>query len=444
MVKRIIAIILIFLATSVAWGALGLVTEARTRASRTDLYESVGELWGTAHYQQAPEVFALMSADEAGALGTQPAAATGGTSPERLPERPPGLPAEPAEDRAGAGQSRWTRVPVEVTSTDARASFEMDYRKKGLLWFSTYNVDFAGTWTARNPFDTARDFVISFRFPAREGVYDSFLFTVNGAEAATTRTDDGVETRLTLAPGEDVTFAVAYRSRGLGSWRYEFGPGVTQVRDFSLTLETDFRDIDFPPRTLSPTSKAETGSGWHLEWDYDSLISGFAVGLQMPEKLNPGPLASRISFFAPVSLLFFFFVIFILSVLRGVNLHPMHYFFLAAAFFSFHLLFAYLADHIDVHLAFFISSAVSVGLVVSYLRIVAGSRFAFVEAGLAQLLYLVLFSYTLFLEGYTGLTVTIGAVLTLFVLMQTTARLDWDEVFSSPGTRAPAGRSPGK
>ena len=48
---------------------------------------------------------------------------------------------------------------------------------------------------------------------------------------------------------------------------------------------------------------------------------------------------------------------------------------------------------------------------------------------MAQLVYLVLFSYAFFFEGYTGLTVTIGAVLTLFVLMQITARVDWGEVF---------------
>jgi hypothetical protein len=435
MVGRIVAIIVIFLATSFGWGALGLVTDARTRASRADLHAAVGDLWGSAHCQQAPEVFALLPRDEAEGLLGQATETPGSASAEQVPDMPGAV----GDDTSDRELPRWVRVPVELTSTDARASFEMDYRKKGLLWFSTYNVDFAGTWTARNPYDVARDLVISFCFPAREGVYDAFLFTVNGEEALATRTDNGMETKVPVAPGEEVTFTVSYRSRGLGSWRYEFGHGVAQVRDFSLTLETDFTDIDFPPRTLSPTSKVETASGWRLHWDYENLISGFAVGLQMPEKLNPGPLASRISFFAPVSLLFFFFVIFILGVLRGVHLHPMHYFFLAGAFFSFHLLFAYLADHLDVHLAFLVSSAVSVGLVVSYLRIVAGTRFAFVEAGLAQLLYLVLFSYTHFLEGYTGLTVTIGAVLTLFVLMQTTARIDWDEVFDS---RKPAPPTP--
>jgi inner membrane protein involved in colicin E2 resistance len=110
-------------------------------------------------------------------------------------------------------------------------------------------------------------------------------------------------------------------------------------------------------------------------------------------------------------------------------LHPMNYFFLACAFFAFHLLLAYLADHISIHLAFVISSVVSIVLVVSYLRLVVDWRFAVLDAGLTQLIYLVLFSYAFFFEGFTGLTVTIGTILTLFVVMQMTGRIRWEEKF---------------
>jgi hypothetical protein len=103
----------------------------------------------------------------------------------------------------------------------------------------------------------------------------------------------------------------------------------------------------------------------------------------------------------------------------------MHYFFLAASFFAFHLLLAYLVDHISIHAAFVICSAVSIFLVVSYMRIVAGQRFAFVEVALTQLVYLVGFSYAFFFNGFTGLAVTIGAIVTLFIVMQMTARIDW-------------------
>jgi inner membrane protein involved in colicin E2 resistance len=150
----------------------------------------------------------------------------------------------------------------------------------------------------------------------------------------------------------------------------------------------------------------------------------------MPEKLQPGPLAGKISFFAPVSLFFFFFLMFIITTMRGIELHPMNYFFLAAAFFSFHLLLAYLVDHVSIHAAFTISASVSAFLVVSYLRLVVGMRFASREAALAQFVYLVLFSYAFFLQGFTGLAITIGSVLTLFIVMQVTGRIRWTDKFA--------------
>jgi hypothetical protein len=108
----------------------------------------------------------------------------------------------------------------------------------------------------------------------------------------------------------------------------------------------------------------------------------------------------------------------------------MNYFFMACAFFSFHLLMAYLVDRISIHLAFIICSGVSVFLLVNYLRLVVGLKFAAVEAGLAQFVYLVLFSYAFFFDGYTGLSITIAAILTLFVIMQMTARVQWAQKFA--------------
>jgi hypothetical protein len=116
-------------------------------------------------------------------------------------------------------------------------------------------------------------------------------------------------------------------------------------------MKTNFKDIDFPENTISPTTKNETASGWDLSWSYKNLLSGYQIAMVMPEKLQPGPLAGKISFFAPVSLFFFFFIMFIITTMRGIELHPMNYFFLAAAFFSFHLLLAYMVDHTSIHTA---------------------------------------------------------------------------------------------
>lgn len=87
---------------------------------------------------------------------------------------------------------------------------------------------------------------------------------------------------------------------------------------------------------------------------------------------------------------------------------------------------------------YFFLAAASVLLVVSYLRLVVGTRFAVVEAGLAQLVYLVLFSYAFFFKGFTGLAVTIGSILTLFLVMQMTARIRWADNFARANLRESA------
>ncbi|MCI0615796.1 inner membrane CreD family protein, partial [bacterium] len=259
----------------------------------------------------------------------------------------------------------------------------------------------------------------------------NFRFAFGGKDQSVVEIQSGgVHQSIMLNPGQTATLDVSYGSQGLDEWWYDFGSDVTQVNNFDLNLNTNYTDINFPENSISPTSKAKIKDGWNLQWRYSHLLSGVKVGMAMPHKLNPGPWVSNVTYAAPVSLFLFFFLLMVLSTLKKVSLHPMHYFFIGASFFSFHILLAYLVDHISIHTSFLISSIVSITLVISYLRIVAGKRFAFLEAGIAQFVYLVLFSYTFFFEEYTGLAVTVLSILTLFVVMQITARVNWQSVFS--------------
>jgi inner membrane protein involved in colicin E2 resistance len=269
------------------------------------------------------------------------------------------------------------------------------------------------------------------QFPAQKAIYDGLTMTVNGQPISLSANDVGAGGHTDIAAGQTALLHIAYRSQGLNSWRYKLADGVAHVKDFALTMRTNFKDIDFADDTLSPTSKQSTADGWDLTWRYSDLVSGFQIGMTMPEKLQPGPLAGEISYFAPVSLFFFFFLMFIITTLRNIDLHPMNYFFLATAFFAFHLLLAYLVDHVSIHVGMVISSVVSIALVVSYLRLVVGIRFATLEAGVAQLIYLVVFSYAFFWKGFTGLSITIISIITLFIVMQATGRIRWSEKFAS-------------
>ena len=329
-------------------------------------------------------------------------------------------------------------VQLSLDASRITTTLALEYRQRGLLWYSTYVVDFVGAYTFRNPTSDPQLVTYRFRFPAAHATYDGLGMELNGRPLPAASEKEDISITAPLAPREIAILRVVYRSHGLGSWRYRLADEVGQTRDFTLTVKTNFKEVDFPLNALSPTEKRETPTGWELTWRYANLISGFQIGVTMPERLQPGPLAGQISYFAPVSLLLFFFLMFIITTLRGIDLHPMNYFFLAAAFFAFHLLLAYLVDHISIHVAFLVCSFVSVFLVVSYLRLVVGPRFALVEAGGAQFIYLVLFSYAFFLHGFTGLAVTVGCIVTLFVVMQMTGRICWADRFEKPD-RTPVG-----
>ncbi|MCX7709383.1 MAG: cell envelope integrity protein CreD [Clostridia bacterium] len=393
MLRQVTAIVIIFIFSTVAWLALGSVIEVRTNRQDHMLRGEVGQLWGAQQRQHAPQIYSY--------------------TPGKV--------------------KRF--LPLDASKIDV--SLKIDYRQKGLLWYSTYIVNFDGRYKITNTSDQPLEINFDFFVPMQDTIYKDFKLFEGQREIQNIHLEEGIVNRvLRLNPGQSENIEVSYISQGIDEWSYDFGNNASQIRNFSMKMVTDFKDIDFPRNSISPTAKKAVSSGWELNWDYSSLLSNVRLGMVMPHKLNPGPWVARISFFAPISLFFFLFVLFILTTLKGIQIHPANYFFTCAAYFSFHLLLAYLADHLSIHLAFFICSFVSIFLVVSYMRLIVGKRFAFIEVGISQFIFLVVFSYTFFFEGYTGLAVVILCIITLFIVMQLTARINWSEL--SPKTKTHA------
>lgn len=395
MIKRIFALSFIFACTAFGWIILAGTMILRTDYQDEKLRTAVGQLWGNKLTQQAPLAYYKSE---------------GAT-------------------RKDKGQS--TLQNLALYASNIEVDLKLEHRKKGLLWYSTYRVGFSGKYQIINSLDEPKEISLAFTLPSKEAVYDNFKFVVAGSEIQDIELTSGRIIRaVQLSPGDIIEIEISYSSQGMDEWSYDFGSDVNLIRNFSLVLNTDFEDIDFPDKTISPANKEHTGNGWKLTWQYSNLLTGIKIGMIMPRKLNPGPWVSKVTMAAPVSLFLFFFVLFVFTTLKKIKIHPMNYFFVGSAFFSFHLLLAYLVDHIAIHLAFWICSLVSIFLVVSYMRLVVGRRFAFIEIALSQLVYLVFFSYTFFFEGYTGLAITILCICTLFVIMQFTGKVDWEKIFA--------------
>ena len=427
---RLFAIMVIFGAVSLAWMVLGGTMWARTEMLDDSLSTEMASLWG-------PEVLVQTSpfwADKRGAV------------------------------RTDAGS-------IAPAASKITADIKHEHRYKGLLWYSTFAVTFSSDYTIPAtgrtqpggfflfppPKDMEAEGFFIFNLPDGITSHDGLRVAVDG-KAVTIPTGQKETGGLSIPLNRDAehVVSVTFTTYGQDVWLYtpgevsehysrsrdsevvSTGGTMTELKDFSLTITTDFREIDYPKGTHSPTQRANPNdSGMVSSWEYASLVTNQAMGIVIPRQPNAGPTCARMSFFAPVSLFFFITVLFTVVVLKKVPLHPMHYLFISAGFFAFHILLAYLADTLsNIHAAFWICSAVSVFLVISYMRLVAGVKFAVIYVGLAQLVYLVGFSYAFFWPGRTGLTVVIGAIATLFILMQATGRVKWVEVFRKRSTVA--------
>lgn len=414
---RVIAIALVFAGASLGWLVLGATVQNRTDNLDASLAAEMASLWGPKVLVQTSPWLAAKAEIGAG-----------------------------RRDESTSGALLASKISADISHT---------HRYKGLLWYSTFDVVFTGEYRLAaseaakdgSP-DGAGTGMFMFPLPPGASTYHALSAEVDGQPVKLGSTASGW-LAIPVDRGVEHVVTVRYITGGQNAWVYSPGDApameaqddklvvsasehLRELKDLTLTVRTDFSDIDYPRGTLSPTTPATTAGKWtQAVWEAQNLITRQSMGIAMPRRANAGPIVARMSLFAPVSLAFFFTVLLAVVVLQNIPLHPMHLLLVAAGFFAFHILLSYLADVANIHLAFWISAAVSVLLVVTYLRLVAGVKFAVVYAGAAQLVYLVGFSYAFFWVGRTGLTVTICAVVTLFVLMQATGKLDWHKVFAS-------------
>ncbi len=415
---RFFAIFFIFSAVTIGWMALGGTLDYRTTDLKKSLSSEMDETWGPPDLiQWAPWV------------------QEDGRSPN------------PGESGFGASGSRDLHQTgrSEPIGSDIAVDFEHEHGRKGLIWFSMYKVSFSGAYEVRGS-EQGGAFILE--MPDGVTMIDNLSVTLDGEERPEAYpSPNGNTVRVALPAGEGShQIAVSFKTQGRDSWRYSSSwrgqKGTAALSNFTLTAATDFKDIDYPDDAILPTTRAsEQGAGMKAEWKHTKLRSTHFMGIETPRRLDAGPVAARMSFFAPVSFFFFLTVLFSVVVLECLPSEPLDYQFIAARFFAVYVLLAYLFDHRRIHEAFASCVVVSVVIVVRYMRLVAGVKFSLLYVGLAQVIYLIGFSYAFFWKGYTGLTVVIGAIVTLFVLMQATGRVDWAQVFKRP-EREPFYRTP--
>jgi hypothetical protein len=177
MIKKLSAIIFIYICTVVAWIILGSTVLVRTNTQDYKLKDAVGQLWGTVQVQKAPSVYYE----------------TKHTIENKRVESGKTI-------REFETQAITNYVPLKSSKIDV--ALDLKHRKKGLLWYPTYAVKFSALYTISNDTSKPRDIFFNFTFPAEGAVYDDFRFVVDGKELENIEISSGIVKReMKLQPG---------------------------------------------------------------------------------------------------------------------------------------------------------------------------------------------------------------------------------------------------
>lgn len=219
--------------------------ESRDDFANSELASGVEERWGAPVDQPAPSVRAVPSG-------------TVFTSLEAMP------------------------LARQHVTVDAK----MNYRKRGLRYFSGFDFDFTGQYAVANPHP--HDIDVAFVFPIEmnkaQVLMSDLQFLIDGQPSPLELGDERNRLVWTgrIAKGETRQFTIRYRARGLDSFMYRLDPSLP-ANDVKLHVGVVGGDnFDYPAGVLSASAVSQSKDGIGLDWSFSTLESGVNLGVQLP------------------------------------------------------------------------------------------------------------------------------------------------------------------
>jgi hypothetical protein len=205
MSRQIAAIVVIFICAAVAWSILGTTIFTRTYSFDEALKGRVASIWGAPHVQKPP---------------------TATTTKEMVRK------VEASENGKTVIRTEKDYIvkPLTLEGSKLTVGLDLEHRQKGLLWYSTYKVAFAGNYLLRNTTDEETgDVVVT--LPTTQASYDEVVFTIDGDAVPFVNEKSSLRGTVRIARGHTAVLVVRYRSQGLDSWRYQFGEELSAQDD---------------------------------------------------------------------------------------------------------------------------------------------------------------------------------------------------------------------
>ena len=315
--------------------------------------------------------------------------------------------------------------PLPLSSQRVTVDAAMNYRKRGLVYFSGFDFTFQGDYTVVN--DRGYPIDIAFVFPLsgerNRSLLSDLRFSVDG-QPETIELREGDDKLLwtgRVEAGQEVAFSISYRGRGLASFDYMLDPALP-VRGLDFTLNVTGGDNFDYGYGVVPATSVETGDdSVSMRWQYDALESGVPVGAILPSEKGFDHLITTMTLRAWVPFGLFFAGLVSIGVINRYRFRTYETVLIVSVYSFFYVLLPYLASFTNFYLAYLLSLALSAGPVILYLGHSVGREAGRQVSGLLVASLVTPTAAVLF-QGYTGLIYTLEIFTALIGLMVATTR----------------------
>lgn len=317
-----------------------------------------------------------------------------------------------------------TLEALPLAGQDVAVEATMNYRKRGLAYFSGFDFSFRASYKIEN--DRGKTIDLVFVFPiqmSKNAVLLSDLsFRVNEEPQPIDLAADADRLVWTgrLDDGEAMKVDIEFAGRGLDAFTYQLDPALP-VRDFRLAMNIrggnhfDYEDGVVPATAITPGDDEVS-----LVWELPSLQSGVPVGVRLPsEKTFDNVLVTMVRR-SYVTFLFFFAAVSVLTVYFKAPLLFYEAYLTACFYGFFFVLLAYLAAFMHFYAAYPLSLLVIGALVFFHLTRILGKRASLYVVSV-YVAFLVIPTLAVLLEGYTGLIYTLEILAGLITLTKLSA-----------------------
>ncbi|MFH1150418.1 MAG: hypothetical protein V1748_08080 [Actinomycetota bacterium] len=365
--KSVVVTVLVLVALAAGWLVMARQIHERTGRAVTEGRAAAAEIWGASVSQESPLV-------------------------------------------SMAGNPQGT---LPLSSASGKVDLTMDYRKRGLVYLTGFRATFDVNYAFRN--STAATVPVDFHLPLPAG---GELFTaldlkgtIPGAETSYFDAS-GIHWSGVLGPGQVKTLEAIYETRGLDNYVYHL-PRSQALEVFDLTVTVDRGgNIDYPLSTTAPTSKTTLGKKTTMTWDFNNVISGFDVGVTLPEHPDYAKDLVRLNLLGPALLIGMLALLWLMLYLKGWEPDLGSVCLTALAFFLVFPLASYLVSFMGIVPAYAIAASVGGAVILFFMTRTLGAGSLPVSI-LALALFLGVFPFAIMADRYTGLVITAG----LFVLV---------------------------